>query len=158
MAGIRPLPRTTRWTGWTSRPEVGHRVISFEPQTNLERLLVQAHTHPTSAKAYEAFVRELMGAVIGALGRREPHGFQPLVLAPAGVTGVCVFSHPLRYHRFSNEVMLPAPDWEVRPEQTRQLCGWAVANELSVLLNPGSECGKDFPAFELERMLRGQWV
>jgi hypothetical protein len=133
-------------------------VISFEPQTNVERLLVQAHTHPTSAKTYEAFVRALMGEVVGALGRREPHGFQPLVLAPAGVTGVCVFSHPLRYHLFSNEVMLPAPDWEVRPERTRQLCGWAVANDLSVLLNPGSECGKDFPAFELERLLRGQWV
>jgi hypothetical protein len=131
---------------------------SFEPQTNLERLLVQAHTHPTNARAYEAFVRELVGAVIGALGRREPHGFKPLVLAPAGVFGVCVFSHPLRFDRFSNEVMLPAPDWEVRPEATRQLCGWAVANDLSILLNPGSEYGKDFPAFELERLLRGQWV
>ena len=48
--------------------------------------------------------------------------------------------------------------WEVRPEPARALFEWAATNELTVLLNPGSRYGKDFPAFELRRFLRGQWV
>lgn len=156
---IRHPPATPPWIGWTNPPERHNGpVMPFEPQTNLERLLLQAQTNTTSARAYQAFVVELMAVLIGVLGRREPHGFQPLVLTPAGMPGVCVFSHPLRYDRFTNELMLPALDWQVRPEPTRSVFEWAVANDLTVLLNPGSECGKDFPAFELERFLRGQWT
>lgn len=130
----------------------------FEPQTPLESALVRAFDQPTNAARYRDFARELMGVMLGVLGRREPHGFQPLVLSPNGVPGVCVFSHPVRYEAFTNELMLPAPDWQVRPEPARPLAQWAVANELTMLLNPGSEYGKDFPAFELRRFLRGDWV
>jgi hypothetical protein len=133
-------------------------MTGFEAQTQLEQLLVRAFDHPTDAAAYQAFSRELTGVVLGVLGRREPHGFQPLVLSPLGAPGVCVFSHPARFETFTNDLMLPAPGWEVRAEPARPLFEWAVANELTVLLNPGSGYGKDFPAFELRRFLRGQWV
>ena len=132
--------------------------MSFEAQTPLERLLAHAHTRPTDAKAYRAFVQELVGTVIGVLGLPESHGFQPLVLSPGGTTGVCVFSHPLRYDLFTAHVMLPARDWQVRPERARQLFAWAASNELFVLLNPGGDIGKEFPPFELDRLLRGEWV
>lgn len=130
----------------------------FQARTPLEQQLVRAFDRPTNAAAYQAFVRELMLTVIGVLGRHEPHGFQPLVLSPLGAPGVCVFSHPDRFETFTNDLMLPGPGWEVRPEPARRLFGWAVANELSVLLNPGSGYGKEFPAFELRGFLRGQWV
>ena len=130
----------------------------FQPQTPLEGLLVRAFDRPTDAVAYQNFTRELLITVIGVLGRREPHGFQPLLLSPLGVPGVCVFSHPARFDTFTNDLMLPAAGWEVRPEPARSLFDWAAANELTVLLNPGSRYGKDFPAFELRRFLRGQWV
>ena len=132
--------------------------MRFEPQTPLERSLAPAHARPTDAKAYQGFVQELVGAMVGALGRPEPHGFQPLVLTPSGTPGVCVFSHPLRYDTFAARLMLPSSDWHVRPERARQLFAWAAGNELYVLLNPGSEFGKDFPPFELARLLHGQWV
>ncbi len=132
--------------------------MQFEPQTQLERMLALAHTRPTDAKAYRGFVQELTSSMVGALGRPEPHGFQPLVLSPAGTRGVCVFSHPLRYDAFCSELMLPGSDWQVRPERARQLFAWAAGNELFVLLNPGSEFGKDFPPFELDRLLRGAWL
>lgn len=130
----------------------------FQPRTPLEQQLVRAFDHPTDGVAYQAFVRELMLIAIGVLGRREPHGFQPLVLSPLGAPGVCVFSHPDRFDTFSNDLMLPGPGWEVRAEPARPLFEWAVANELSVLLNPGSVYGKDFPAFELRGFLHGRWV
>jgi len=130
----------------------------FEPQTQLERLLVHSHLRPTDGKAYAAFVRELIGTTLGALGRREPHGFQPLVVSPSGTSGVCVFTHPARYDAFCSQLMLPAADWLVQPERARPLFGWALTNELFVLLNPGSDVGKDFPPLELDRLLRGQWL
>lgn len=132
--------------------------MMFEPQTQLERTLALSSTRPTDAKAYKGFVQELITTMVGTLGRAEQHGFQPLVLSPAGIAGVCVFSHPMRYDTFCAELMLPAPDWQVRPERARQLFEWAAGNELYVLLNPGSEFGKDFPPFELDRLLRGQWL
>lgn len=130
----------------------------FAPQTPLETLLVQAYGRPTDARAYTAFVRELMSAVVGVLGRREPHGFQPLVLSPAGTAGVCVFTHPARYDTFAAELMLPSADWQVRTERVRPLFEWAAVNRLYVLLNPGSDPAKEFPAVEVERLLRGQWL
>lgn len=110
------------------------------------------------ASAYTAFVSELVRITLGVLGRLEQHGFQPLVLSPQGMAGVCVFSHPARFDTFANDVMLPGPGWHVRPEPARQVFSWAVDNELMVLLNPGSSYGKEFPSFELQRLLRGQWV
>lgn len=130
----------------------------FEPQTQLERLLAHAHLRPTDGKAYTAFVRDLMSTTIGALGRREPHGFQPLVVSPSGTPGVCIFTHPTRYDTFCSELMLPASDWHVQPERARPLFGWALTNQLFVLLNPGSDVGKDFPPVEVDRLLRGQWL
>lgn len=130
----------------------------FQPQTPLEGLLVRAFDRPTDAVAYQNFTRELLVTVVGVLGRHEPHGFQPLVLSPLGAPGVCVFSHPARFETFTNDLMLPGPGWEVRPEPARALFDWAVTNELTVLLNPGSGYGKDFPAFELRRFLHGRWV
>ena len=41
---------------------------------------------------------------------------------------VCVFSHPLRFEAFTNDVMLPEPGWQVRPEPARGLFAWAVHN------------------------------
>ncbi|MFT4295102.1 MAG: hypothetical protein QM582_06790 [Micropruina sp.] len=133
-------------------------MTGFRPQTHLEQLLVRAFDRPTDAAAYRGFATELMNVVLGVLGRTEPHGFQPLVLSPLGSPGVCVFSHPSRFETFGSRLMLPGPGWEVRPEPARRLFEWAVGNELTVLLNPGSDYGKDFPAFELDRFLRGQWV
>lgn len=130
----------------------------FEPQTHLERLLAHAHLRPTDAKAYARFVKELMSTTLGALGKGAAHGFQPLEVSPAGTRGVCVFTHPARYDAFCAELMLPAADWQVRPERARPLFGWALTNELFVLLNPGSDYGKDFPPIELDRLLRGQWL
>ncbi|MFT4228395.1 hypothetical protein [Micropruina sp.] len=130
----------------------------FQPQTPLEQRLMRAFDRPTDAVAYQAFVSDLMGVTLGVLGRYEPHGFQPLVLSPLGTAGVCVFSHPDRFETFTNDLMLPAPGWEVRAEPSRALFEWTVANDLSVLLNPGSGYGKDFPAFELRRFLAGRWL
>ncbi|MFT3860363.1 hypothetical protein [Micropruina sp.] len=132
--------------------------MGLGPQTHLERLLAQAHARPTDGKAYVAFVKELVVTMLGALGRDEAHGFQPLALAPSGTSGVCVFTHPLRYDAFTASMMLPQLDWQVRAERPRRLFGWAVQNELFVLLNPGSDLSKDFPPFELDRLLRGQWL
>lgn len=132
--------------------------MRFEPQTELERRLALAHSRPSDAKAYQGFVQELITIMLGALGRAAPHGFQPLVLSPAGTPGVCAFSHPLRYDTFTTESMVPAPDWQVRPERARNLFAWAASNDLYLLLNPGSALGNDFPPFELDRLLRGQWV
>ena len=133
-------------------------MTGFRPQTPLEMRLVWAFDHPTDAVAYQAFARDLMEVTLGVLGRLEPHGFQPLVLSPLGIAGVCVFSHPDRFETFTNDLMLPGPGWEVRAEPARPLLEWAVANDLSVLLNPGSHYGKDFPAFELRRFLGGRWL
>lgn len=130
----------------------------FEPQTPVERSLALALSRPTDGGAYRNFVQGLVGAVVGVLGTVEPHGFQPLAMSPTGTSGVCVFTHPARYDTFTNELMLPAPNWEVRSEPARKLFGWAAANDLFVLLNPGSDFGKEFPPFELDRLLRGQWV
>lgn len=132
--------------------------MQIAPQTPLESLLARAYRRPTDPRAYAAFVRDLMGAVVGVLGRHEQHGFQPLVLSPSGTAGVCVFTHPARYDTFTAELMLPSADWQVRSERVRPLFEWAAANRLYVLLNPGSEPAKDFPAVELERLLRGQWL
>lgn len=130
----------------------------FQPQTRMEWALARSFDRPTDAAAYREFARELLGVMLGVLGRLEPHGFQPLVLSPHGVPGVCVFSHPMRYETFTNDLMLPGPGWQVRPEPARPLAEWAVLNGLTVLLNPGSGCGKDVPAFELSRFLRGEWL
>lgn len=78
-----------------------------EPQTHLERLLARAHANPTDAKAYTAFVKELIATTVGVLGHAEPHGFQPLALTPSGSLGVCVFTHPVRYDAFT-ATQLPA--------------------------------------------------
>ncbi|MFT3971046.1 MAG: hypothetical protein QM695_12415 [Micropruina sp.] len=133
-------------------------MTGFRPHTPLELRLARAFDNPTDRVAYRAFASDLMEVTLGVLGHREPHGFQPLVLSPLGVRGVCVFSHPDRFETFTNDLMLPAPGWEVRPEPARPLFDWAVRNELSVLLNPGSGYGKDFPAFELRGFLTGRWV
>ena len=127
-----------------------------EPQTHLERLLARAHANPTDAKAYTAFVKELIATTVGVLGHAEPHGFQPLALTPSGSLGVCVFTHPVRYDAFT-ATQLPALDWQVRPDRARPLFEWAVANDLFVLLNPGSPLSKDFPPFELNDVLHGRW-
>ncbi|GAA0332546.1 SseB family protein [Micropruina glycogenica] len=128
-----------------------------EPQTHLERLLARAHANPTDAKAYTAFVKELIATTVGVLGHAEPHGFQPLALTPSGSLGVCVFTHPVRYDAFT-ATQLPALDWQVRPDRARPLFEWAVANDLFVLLNPGSPLSKDFPPFELNDVLHGRWI
>ncbi len=132
--------------------------MQAEPQTQLEWLLAHAQRRPTDGRAYTAFVKQLIGEVVGTLGRREPHGFQPLVLSPAGIAGVCVFSHPARYGLFTATLMLPVADWQVQPERVRPLFEWAASNQLYVLLNPGSDLAKDFPPVELDRLLRGHWL
>lgn len=137
--------------------------MRFDPQTLLERLLVRAQDAPTDPNAYRAFAAELMSTTLGVVTRPAPHGFQPELVAAGGPTGsstpgVCVFSHPLRFDTFTNDVMLPGPDWQVRPEPARALFEWAVHNDLTVRLNPGSSYGKEFPPAELFAFLRGQWV
>ena len=62
-----------------------------------------------------------------------------------------------RYDAFT-ATQLPALDWQVRPDRARPLFEWAVANDLFVLLNPGSPLSKDFPPFELNDVLHGRWI
>lgn len=138
--------------------------MRFEPQTLLERLLVAAQDRPTDPAAYRAFAAELMVTVLGVVASPAPHGFQPVLVPLPGpdasrrAGSVCVFSHPLRFDTFTNDVLLPEPGWQVRPEPARGLFSWAVHNDLTVRLNPGSSYGKEFPSLELSAFLRGQWL
>lgn len=138
--------------------------MRFDPQTLLERLLIRSQDNPTDPAAYRAFAAELMVTLLGVVSSPAPHGFQPVLVPLPGydltrpTPSVCVFSHPLRFEAFTNDVMLPEPGWQVRPEPARGLFAWAVHNDLTVRLNPGSGYGKEFPAMELTAFLRGQWL
>lgn len=138
--------------------------MRFEPQTPLERLLVRAQDHPTEQLAYRDFAAALITTTLGVVAAPAPHGYQPVLVSlpvledSPSSRAVCVFSHPLRFDTFTNDVMLPEAHWLVRPEPARGLFEWAAHNHLAVRLNPGNGYGKEFPSWELAAFLRGQWV
>jgi len=135
----------------------------FEPENAIERALMRAATEPA---ARPDFVRSLMDAeVFVALipedGGEIPVGPDSQAQIPEGTrvqlatamrgdeTLVAFFTAPSRARSWIEN------DHIVSPERTRDL--FQRYRELAFVLNPGSECGKEFTPAEIERLLAGEF-
>jgi hypothetical protein len=157
MAGLDPAIHPGRWTRTAATP--GDRPL-FEPESDLERMLMRAVTHPAERPG---FARALMDAQIFVMPIANGG---PVVPGPDGSIS---FPAQLALPRATRgeEGFLPfftAPsrvrDWfkdehVVRPYVTRDL--FALFPDEPFVLNPNCEYGKYFTAFEIKRLLAGQF-
>ena len=133
----------------------------FEPENDIERLLMRASTLPSERPG---FARALMDAQVFVVLVPD----RPIVPGPDGNTSIAEgtkLSLPSVVR--GEEKLIPfftAPsrarawytgDHVVAPERTRDLFGRYP--DTPFVLNPGSDYGKDFTAPEVKRMLAGQF-
>jgi hypothetical protein len=134
----------------------------FEPENDIERMLMRAASEPA---ARPGFARALMDAEIylafdlgGAPIARAADGSLNL---PEGATltlrsisrgdesFIPFFTAPVRAHAIFKS------DHVVTPDTTRDL--FAQYADVSFVLNPGSEYGKEYTPSEVKRMLAGRF-
>jgi SseB protein C-terminal domain/SseB protein N-terminal domain len=133
----------------------------FEPENDIERLLMRASTQPSERPA---FARAIVDAEVFVVLVAD----RPIVPGPDGNTSIAEgtkLSLPSVVR--GEEKLIPfftAPsrarawytgDHVVAPERTRDLFGRYP--DTPFVLNPGSDYGKDFTAPEVKRMLAGQF-
>ncbi len=133
----------------------------FEPENDIERLLMRASTQPSERPA---FARAIVDAEVFVVLVAD----RPIVPGPDGNTSIAEgtkLSLPSAVR--GEEKLIPfftAPsrarawytgDHVVAPERTRDLFGRYP--DTPFVLNPGSDYGKDFTAPEVKRMLAGQF-
>ena len=133
----------------------------FEPENDIERLLMRASTQPSERPA---FARAIMDAEVFVVLVPD----RPIVPGPDGNTTIpegTKLSLPSAVR--GEEQLIPfftAPsrarawypgDHIVAPERTRDLFGRYPGTPF--VLNPGSDYGKDFTPPEVQRMLAGQF-
>ena len=133
----------------------------FEPENDIERLLMRASTQPSERPA---FARAIVDAEVFVVLVAD----RPIVPGPDGNTSIAEgtkLSLPSAVR--GEEKLIPfftAPsrartwytgDHVVAPERTRDLFGRYP--DTPFVLNPGSDYRKDFTAPEVKRMLAGQF-
>jgi len=133
----------------------------FEPENDIERLLMRASTQPSERPAFARGIVDAQVFVVLVADR-------PIVPGPDGNTSIAEgtkLSLPSAVR--GEEKLIPfftAPsrartwytgDHVVAPERTRDLFGRYP--DTPFVLNPGSDYGKDFTAPEVKRMLAGQF-
>jgi hypothetical protein len=133
----------------------------FEPENDIERLLMRASTQPSERPA---FARGIVDAEVFVVLVAD----RPIVPGPDGNTSIAEgtkLSLPSAVR--GEEKLIPfftAPsrartwytgDHVVAPERTRDLFGRYP--DTPFVLNPGSDYRKDFTAPEVKRMLAGQF-
>ena len=133
----------------------------FEPENDIERLLMRASTQPSERPAFARAIVDAQVFVVLVPDR-------PIVPGPDGNTTVpegTKLSLPSAVR--GEERLIPfftAPsrarlwytgDHIVAPEQTRDLFGRYP--DKPFVLNPGSDYGKDYTPPEVQRMLAGQF-
>ena len=133
----------------------------FEPENNVERLLMRASTQPSERRS---FMRALLDAEVFVVLVCDG---APLVPGPDGnaiVPEGAKLSVPTAMR--GEERLFPfftAPsrartwftgDHIIAPERTREL--FTKHQDISFVLNPGSDYGKEFLAVEVKRLLAGE--
>jgi SseB protein C-terminal domain/SseB protein N-terminal domain len=133
----------------------------FEPENDIERLLMRASTQPSERPAFARAIVDAQVFVVLVADR-------PIVPGPDGNTSIAEGTKLSLPSAVRGEAKLipffTAPsrarawytgDHVVAPERTRDLFGRYP--DTPFVLNPGSDYGKDFTAPEVKRMLAGQF-
>jgi hypothetical protein len=134
----------------------------FEPENDIERMLIRASAEPA---ARPGFARALMDAQVFvaliASGKPIVKGADGSATIPEGATLslpsvtrgdenlLPFFSAPVRAHAFLKE------EHVVAPGTVREL--FVRYPNVSFVLNPGSDYGKEFTPAEVKRLLAGQF-
>jgi hypothetical protein len=128
------------------------------PLTPLEELLVAAADRRDDEAASGRFTAAVLDSWLGVPGTagEQPDQFTPLTITDrSGRMFAVSFTQPVRYDAFAAAMELPVGQYEVRGIEGRGLFGMLVRNNLSLLLNPHNDYGKEFTVAEMSDLLAG---